>query len=943
MKNLVKNIILITACTFSLQASVSLHNMESSNYEIDDTIPFQWRPLDKATHLSSYSGDEANFGWYLNDDRHAIINLGFKFKYYNSEFEQVLIGTNGLMVLWPASSYNHFTSFYSCFDEYDNAALPDYRCNVIAPFWDDLYLEGGVILYETTGDEGNHEFIVTWHNVKATGAPGENGIYFQAILQESTGDIIFNYHDVDLGSPELDKGKSATVGLSDPYGHTAALYSFNEASLRPGQSIRFHFREGIFPPLILSPVPGTNLDSEEVTVKWAYNGIVPKYTFLQIGNQANSFNLGTYRISGVSEFDISNLPCNGDPLYIRLMVQSNDGIVYQSNTSCNTTKITDGFTISGMVLSSSSNLINNNNKYKIDLLRNDPSGSTIVARTTTDNSYSFRFTGIPAGEYEVANRIDGQWDSETSALGRNSPTQHVVVTDHDVYVQFPYLNPCSDLEPSRFSFVNTRNVTFRWRGSSGPCSYSWTLYNENGVEIANTSTTENSYTYPVPLDAGKTYYWDIQTIDSQGKVYYESKNIQFQIPDSQPLITSPMPGRFLDWGHSLYLRWSPSGTTVERWKLVLRNEENGTPFWEGEFDGTSIGADFPNLPYGHPRVYVDLSYMSSGVWHDNIHAHYYLEIVDYLPRMVSPLPGTQLQKDHQTFVWEVTGCDTANLKQDPFELEIISPDGVVFRSQQTRDWKVENIGDNRYSATIGVLPANGEDLLVRLDTASEYATTEHPFPFKAYEGGAAGQQNYLAVPCEYDWIDGTLGIRCDLKWGPNPDAFTDLPLPFPFTFYGQPYEYLRVTEDGITTFSSGYKGYLPLWGYNQNIFPGPGNPDAVVAPYAGGINRQGGGGVYYRTVGTSPNRKFIVEWNRVSHASNYPSNEGDVTFQMVLLESTNEIVFQYKDVIYQEGLPDNFGAGQIVGIENQDGSKSCIYSYKSPSLRNESAVKFTPQ
>ena len=920
MDSFMKSFLALATCACVFHVSAALHDLESSNYEIDDTIPFQWRPLDNATHLSSYETSRRS-----DDDRMAILNMGFRFKYYNKEFDQISIGTNGLMVLQDQSG--------SCM-QWDNTILPtNYKYNIIAPFWDDLYLDGGVILYETTGDEGNHEFIATWHNLKAVGASGDNGVYFQAVLQESTGDIIFNYHDVDLGSPEFDKGKSATVGLSDSSGCNGALYSFNEASLHAGQSIRFSYREGIFPPLILSPFSGANLDSDKVTVKWTYNGIIPKYTFLEIGSHPDSYELGKYRIEGASEYEIKNLPTNGHPLYIRLTVRSEDDHTYISSTSCNTIEKTDSFTVSGRLLFPYMDSIYPS-KYTVDLVRNDPSGSTIYNRAITDNGYFFRFTGIPSGEYVITDRIN----TEANALGRNNQTKTIVVTDHDLHIEIPHPAAIRNLQPARFSFVQTRYVSFSWEELSGNYTYHWTLYDENGDEIANTTTNECNYSYPNHLDAGKTYFWDIIAMDTQGRISYQSKSIQFQIPSSNPLITSPMSGEFLDWGHNLYLRWLPGGTIVERWKLTLRNEENETPFWEGEFDGASTGADFSSLPKGHPMVYVDLSYLSSGVWHD-IHAHYYLEIVDYRPQIISPLPGTELQKDHQTFVWEVSGVDTNYLLEDPFRFSIASTGSVVYDSSESMDWKVEQIGENRYSATVDVLPANGEDLIIGLESYTAFEARQYYIPYKAYNGGIPGQLDYTVTPSEYDWIDATLGTRLGFK-GRNSSSieYTDIPIPFPFTFYGQSYEYLRVIENGLTTLSSGWK--TSPW-HKRNIFE-PGNPDAIIAPYLNSLVMRGSGGVFYRTVGTCPNRKFVVEWNRVYGGDYDLSATGGITFQMVLLESTDEIIFQYKDVFYKETHMDNNGAEAIVGIENQDGSRSCIYSYRSPTLRDETALKFTP-
>lgn len=80
------------------------------------------------------------------------------------------------------------------------------------------------------------------------------------------------------------------------------------------------------------------------------------------------------------------------------------------------------------------------------------------------------------------------------------------------------------------------------------------------------------------------------------------------------------------------------------------------------------------------------------------------------------------------------------------------------------------------------------------------------------------------------------------------------------------------------------------------------------------------GGVFYETVGTTPNQVFIVQWHQ---RSNYPGTIGgpNVTFQVQIEEATGEIYFVYDDVLFGgANVNDDYAAFADIGIAgpNQD-------------------------
>ena len=69
-------------------------------------------------------------------------------------------------------------------------------------------------------------------------------------------------------------------------------------------------------------------------------------------------------------------------------------------------------------------------------------------------------------------------------------------------------------------------------------------------------------------------------------------------------------------------------------------------------------------------------------------------------------------------------------------------------------------------------------------------------------------------------------------------------------------------------------------------------------------------------------------------------NTGNSTFQLVLLEGSNEIVFVYEDVIFGSATLDN-GASATVGIASENNFRN--FSLNTPSLSNGLAIRFTPR
>jgi hypothetical protein len=176
----------------------------------------------------------------------------------------------------------------------------------------------------------------------------------------------------------------------------------------------------------------------------------------------------------------------------------------------------------------------------------------------------------------------------------------------------------------------------------------------------------------------------------------------------------------------------------------------------------------------------------------------------------------------------------------------------------------------------------------------------------------------------------------------NDDDYIATGIGFDFTFYGRTASALTVSNNGGILFDQvtgqhGRQGYLSPT--NRTL------PDRLIGPailpfwddlqqdYLDGI-----GNVFVQTLGEAPNRRFVIEWfnlpvNAIGGAFN-------ITFEAILFEGSNNILFQYSDTDCDNTICDN-GAAATIGL-NSDGTHAILYSYKQPTVSDGKAILFTP-
>ena len=207
-------------------------------------------------------------------------------------------------------------------------------------------------------------------------------------------------------------------------------------------------------------------------------------------------------------------------------------------------------------------------------------------------------------------------------------------------------------------------------------------------------------------------------------------------------------------------------------------------------------------------------------------------------------------------------------------------------------------------------------------------------------GGYSGTDAVTYSFVDISGAGGGVGVLAGID-----DGAVALTLPFAFNFYGQPYTLLCVSANGALHFTPTDSACTSLNDFantDLSTLPTPGDYPALL-PFWSDLTFQteGAGAVLYRSTGTAGSRRFIVQWDNA-----YPQGfTAPVTFQVILSEGTNTILFQYKTVNLGSDNAATNGAQATVGIRNTGApatQQQVAWSYAVPVLGDNTALLFTP-
>ena len=195
------------------------------------------------------------------------------------------------------------------------------------------------------------------------------------------------------------------------------------------------------------------------------------------------------------------------------------------------------------------------------------------------------------------------------------------------------------------------------------------------------------------------------------------------------------------------------------------------------------------------------------------------------------------------------------------------------------------------------------------------------------------------APFAWTDISGTGASLAGLN-GCDDCAQANVPIGFTFNFAGTDYTMLEPTTNGVisldqegnTEYENSTFGPLPTGEWTG----------AALFPFWDDLDPGITGTMYSETIGTAPNRAFIVQYDGVTHIdSEDPAYV--ITFQALLCEGSNNIVFQYLDAVFGDPLsPENDNGGDAtVGVQASSAS-AAQYSHLSAAIMNNMAIVVYP-
>ncbi len=191
----------------------------------------------------------------LGDDAFGgPFSIGFDFPFYENSYNEIYIGSNGILTFGSGSSSRINTTL-------PTGTIPN---NLIAMWWDDLDpAEGGSVYYYY--DAPGERFIVSFVGIQNYISGGGTGsLTFQAILY-ANGQVVLQYGTMDPGT-DADGLTSASIGVENVDGSDGLEVVYNAAYMHDNLAVLINAARW----LSVSPASGTiePYSSEVVTVSF---------------------------------------------------------------------------------------------------------------------------------------------------------------------------------------------------------------------------------------------------------------------------------------------------------------------------------------------------------------------------------------------------------------------------------------------------------------------------------------------------------------------------------------------------------------------------------------------------------------------------------------------------------------------------------------------------
>jgi RHS repeat-associated protein len=273
-----------------------------------------------------------------------------------------------------------------------------------------------------------------------------------------------------------------------------------------------------------------------------------------------------------------------------------------------------------------------------------------------------------------------------------------------------------------------------------------------------------------------------------------------------------------------------------------------------------------------------------------------------------------------TLEWWVTGgsligSTTTGSQASGSTFSVTVPSGA-FSNGGTYSWRVRG-GDG---AGTGLWSSWCEFTIDTTAPGAAPGVSSGTFPQGSWTGSPSGYSYTTATGTPY--IDGITdsGVTGD-------DEIGYITFPFPVAFYGQTYPGGWIDTNGMIDLVDPATSH-PM---DAVALPNPAAPNATVYVFGEDLWADSSSAIRTATVGTAPNRRFVIEWDNVTR---FVDMAARLNAEVVFNENGGDFTFNYTGL----DNPGEQGGNALVGVENGDGTAATQYSYRSAVLADNTAI-----
>jgi hypothetical protein len=183
-----------------------------------------------------------------------------------------------------------------------------------------------------------------------------------------------------------------------------------------------------------------------------------------------------------------------------------------------------------------------------------------------------------------------------------------------------------------------------------------------------------------------------------------------------------------------------------------------------------------------------------------------------------------------------------------------------------------------------------------------------------------------------------IGVATPAICGNKPNnAYGAIPMPFPFSYYGQNFgvnQNLFVHVDGFASWICPFETCPPsgiptsaCFDTDNTAIPSGGYPNNAMYAYWDDLkfgppksDTDPGSGIYFFVDGTAPNRRLVIEWHKMQYAAS-PNPTDIISFNLILYECENKI-----EIIIGQADEKDLGRSSV-GIEDPTGTIGIQYCF----------------